>query len=79
MPPKQAAEGTTAAEGNPAAPAAEKDPAAATTESKEPEDPIQTPEELAFHAPIYLGLTILAVIIFPPLGAPAAFFCYKVK
>nr|KAF6411341.1 PMIS2 transmembrane protein [Rousettus aegyptiacus] len=77
MPPKQAAEGTTAAEGNPAAPAAEKDPAAATTESKEQEDPIQTPEELAFHAPIYLGLTILAVIIFPPLGAPAAFFCYK--
>lgn len=62
----------------PAVPAAKNDPAT-PPEAKESEDPIQSPEELAFHAPIYLCLTILAVIIFPPLGLPAVFFCYKVK
>ncbi|ELK05781.1 hypothetical protein PAL_GLEAN10000942 [Pteropus alecto] len=82
MPPKHAAappaaENTPAAADDPAAPAAENDPATPATEAKEPEDPIQTPEELAFHAPTYLFLTILAVIMFPPLGLPAAFFCYK--
>uniref|UniRef100_A0A452V2Y1 PMIS2 transmembrane protein n=1 Tax=Ursus maritimus TaxID=29073 RepID=A0A452V2Y1_URSMA len=35
---------------------------------EKPPQETQTPEELAFYAPNYLCLTILAAIIFPPLG-----------
>ncbi|XP_075392791.1 transmembrane protein PMIS2 [Tenrec ecaudatus] len=43
-----------------------------------PED-LQTAEERDFYAPNYLYLTILSVILFFPLGIPAAFFCYQVQ
>lgn len=47
---------------------------------KQPQKPTeQTPEELAFYAPDHKCLTILAIILFLPLGLPAAFFSYKVK
>uniref|UniRef100_A0A8C0L2L7 PMIS2 transmembrane protein n=1 Tax=Canis lupus dingo TaxID=286419 RepID=A0A8C0L2L7_CANLU len=42
-----------------------------------PPEITQTPEELAFYAPNYIYLTILAVITFPPLGLLAVFFSYK--
>ena len=68
------------AEAPPAAgapPVAEAPPAA--EDSKKPPEITQTPEELAFYAPNYIYLTILAVITFPPLGLLAVFFSYKVK
>ncbi|KAM8963284.1 transmembrane protein PMIS2 [Lycaon pictus] len=66
------------AEAPPAAgapPVAEAPPAA--EDSKKPPEITQTPEELAFYAPNYIYLTILAVITFPPLGLLAVFFSYK--
>ncbi|XP_066206311.1 transmembrane protein PMIS2 [Saccopteryx leptura] len=76
MPPKQ----------DPGAPAAPDAPDAldAPPTTKTPPEVIefwqetkQTPEELAFYAPEYLCLTILAVILFFPLGLVAAYFSYK--
>ncbi|KAM5207549.1 LOW QUALITY PROTEIN: transmembrane protein PMIS2 [Hipposideros larvatus] len=47
---------------------------------KQPEEhTAQTPEELAFYAPNHKCLTILAIILFLPLGLPAAFFSYKTQ
>uniref|UniRef100_A0A8C4PFJ9 PMIS2 transmembrane protein n=1 Tax=Equus asinus asinus TaxID=83772 RepID=A0A8C4PFJ9_EQUAS len=43
----------------------------------EEQEPKQTEEELAFYAPSYVCMTVLAVILFPPLGLPAIFFSYK--
>uniref|UniRef100_A0A8C6ASV8 Uncharacterized protein n=1 Tax=Monodon monoceros TaxID=40151 RepID=A0A8C6ASV8_MONMO len=37
----------------------------------EPQGSVQTPEELAFHAPDYLCMTIIGILLFPPLGLPA--------
>lgn len=75
-----AAKGPPAAGGPPAArvPPVAGGPPAAGAPEKPPEE-TQTPEELAFYAPNYLCLTILAVILFPPLGLIAIFFSYKVK
>ncbi|XP_045297199.1 transmembrane protein PMIS2 [Leopardus geoffroyi] len=75
MPPKPA---PPAAGGPPASKgaAAAGGPPAAGAPEKPPEE-TQTPEELAFYAPNYLCLTILAVILFPPLGLIAIFFSYK--
>ncbi|EHB13991.1 hypothetical protein GW7_18364, partial [Heterocephalus glaber] len=39
--------------------------------------PKQTPEELAFYAPNYLCLTLLAIVFCPPLGLISVYFCYK--
>uniref|UniRef100_A0A8C3VV80 PMIS2 transmembrane protein n=1 Tax=Catagonus wagneri TaxID=51154 RepID=A0A8C3VV80_9CETA len=39
--------------------------------------PEQTPEEMSFYAPNYLCLSIVALIIFPPLGIPAIIFSRK--
>uniref|UniRef100_A0A2K5KNE8 PMIS2 transmembrane protein n=1 Tax=Cercocebus atys TaxID=9531 RepID=A0A2K5KNE8_CERAT len=44
---------------------------------KEPQEPTQTAEELAFYAPNYLCLTIFAVLLFPPFGLPALYFSYQ--
>ncbi|XP_058530104.1 transmembrane protein PMIS2, partial [Ochotona princeps] len=41
------------------------------------EEEKQTPEELAFYAPNYLCLVILAIILFFPLGVAACYFCKK--
>lgn len=54
-------------------------PPIAPVEAKQSQEPIQTAEELAFYAPSHMCLTILAIITFPPLGIPAAFFSYQVK
>lgn len=70
MPPKPAA-------GAPPAPGAPLAPGAPPDEAK-PQGPVQTPEELAFHAPDYLCMTIIGILLFPPLGLPAGFFCHKV-
>ncbi|XP_060042451.1 transmembrane protein PMIS2 [Erinaceus europaeus] len=37
----------------------------------------QTEEELRFYAPDYLVLTVLAALLFPPLGFVAVYFCYQ--
>ncbi|XP_076989740.1 transmembrane protein PMIS2 [Tamandua tetradactyla] len=46
-------------------------------EAKKSDEPTQTPEELAFYAPSYLVLTLIAVILFFPLGLIAVYFSYK--
>ncbi|XP_065754416.1 transmembrane protein PMIS2 [Phocoena phocoena] len=71
MPPKPAA-------GAPPTPGAPLAPGAPPDEAK-PQGPVQTPEELAFHAPDYLCMTIIGILLFPPLGLPAGFFCHKTK
>ncbi|KAM8774767.1 transmembrane protein PMIS2 [Rhynchonycteris naso] len=76
MPPKQDPDA-------PAAPADSDAPDAPPTTKTSPEvievrqETTQTPEELAFYAPDYFFLTILAVILFFPLGLIAAYFSYK--
>ncbi|XP_047565622.1 transmembrane protein PMIS2 [Lutra lutra] len=75
MPPKQAPADAEAPADAGAPPAAGAQPATDTPE-KPPKEP-QTPEELAFYAPNYLCLTILAILLFPPLGLIAVFFTYK--
>ncbi|VFV40606.1 riken cdna 4930479m11 gene [Lynx pardinus] len=59
------------------APPAAGGPLASKGAPEKPPEKTQTPEELAFYAPNYLCLTILAVILFPPLGLIAIFFSYK--
>uniref|UniRef100_A0A8C6FFW2 PMIS2 transmembrane protein n=1 Tax=Moschus moschiferus TaxID=68415 RepID=A0A8C6FFW2_MOSMO len=44
-----------------------------------PPEITQTTEELLFYAPDYLCLTIVAIILFPPLGIPALLFSRKTK
>ncbi|XP_045428322.1 transmembrane protein PMIS2 [Pipistrellus kuhlii] len=39
--------------------------------------PTQTAEEVAFYAPNYICLTILAIICFFPLGCLAMYFSHK--
>ncbi|XP_068383220.1 transmembrane protein PMIS2 [Eschrichtius robustus] len=64
--------------GSPPAPVAPPAPGAPPDEAK-PQGPVQTPEELAFYAPDYLCMTVIGILLFPPLGLPAAFFCHKTK
>uniref|UniRef100_A0A2K6LZG0 PMIS2 transmembrane protein n=1 Tax=Rhinopithecus bieti TaxID=61621 RepID=A0A2K6LZG0_RHIBE len=52
-------------------------PGAPAEVPKEPQEPTQTPEELAFYAPNYLCLTIFAVLLFPPFGLAALYFSYQ--
>ncbi|XP_045702608.1 transmembrane protein PMIS2 [Phyllostomus hastatus] len=63
--------------GDPAAPAAPADPAAPPVEAEKPEEPTQTVAELAFYAPNYKCLTLLAIILFLPLGLLAVYFSHK--
>lgn len=51
----------------------------ATNVPPEEDESTQTPEEIAFYAPSYITLTILALICFLPLGLLAVIFSYKVK
>nr|KAF6407744.1 PMIS2 transmembrane protein [Molossus molossus] len=51
--------------------------APATTTAPPADESTQTPEEIAFYAPSYITLTILALICFFPLGLLAAIFSYK--
>ena len=62
-------------------PASGEPPAAPGQPGAEAQPPVitQTREELLFYAPDYLCLTIVAVILFPPLGIPALIFCVKVN
>ncbi|XP_058281365.1 transmembrane protein PMIS2 isoform X1 [Hylobates moloch] len=52
-------------------------PGAPAEVPKEPQEPTQTPEELAFYAPNYLCLTIFAILLFPPFGLAALYFSYQ--
>ncbi|XP_070255020.1 transmembrane protein PMIS2 [Myotis yumanensis] len=55
-------------------------PAAADVPHEEDQklpEPTQTAEELAFYAPNYICLTVLATICFFPLGLPAIYFSHK--
>lgn len=61
------------------APGAPPAPGASPEAPKGDAKPIQTPEELTFHATNDLYLTVMAVLFFPPLGLLAVFFCHKVK
>ncbi|XP_032105433.1 transmembrane protein PMIS2-like [Sapajus apella] len=75
-----AAPGDPAAAGAPAAPGAPADPGApgAPAEApQEPQEPTQTPEELAFYAPNHICLTIFAIFLFPPLGLAALYFSHQ--
>ncbi|KAM6223706.1 transmembrane protein PMIS2 [Rhynchocyon petersi] len=63
-------------------PAAADAPAAAGDAQEKPKapaepEPDQTAEELAFYAPDYFYLSIIAALLFPPLGIPGAYFSYK--
>ncbi|XP_044788174.1 transmembrane protein PMIS2 [Bubalus bubalis] len=62
-------------------PAPGEPPAAPGQPGAEAQPPVitQTREELLFYAPDYLCLTIVAVILFPPLGIPALIFCVKTR
>ena len=71
--------GDPAAPATPAAPANPADPAAPPVEADKLQEPTQTVEELAFYAPNYKCLTILAIILFLPLGLLALFFSHQVK
>ncbi|KAM5297469.1 transmembrane protein PMIS2 [Glossophaga mutica] len=71
---------------DPAAPAAPANPANAATpaapaappgEGEKLEVPTQTIEELAFYAPDYKCLTVLAIILFLPLGLLALYFSHQ--
>ncbi|XP_073081694.1 transmembrane protein PMIS2 [Manis javanica] len=59
------------------APGAPPAPGASPEAPKGDAKPIQTPEELTFHATNDLYLTVMAVLFFPPLGLLAVFFCHK--
>ncbi|XP_045041319.1 transmembrane protein PMIS2 [Desmodus rotundus] len=69
--------GDPAAPATPAAPANPADPAAPPVEADKLQEPTQTVEELAFYAPNYKCLTILAIILFLPLGLLALFFSHQ--
>ena len=62
-------------------PAPGQPPAAPGEPGAEAQPPVitQTKEELLFYAPDYLCLTIVAVILFPPLGITALVFSVKVN
>nr|XP_054321500.1 transmembrane protein PMIS2 isoform X1 [Pongo pygmaeus] len=53
-------------------------PGAPAEVPKEPQQPTQTPEELAFYAPNHLCLTIFGILLFPPLGLAALYFSHQV-
>ncbi|XP_055096031.1 transmembrane protein PMIS2 isoform X3 [Symphalangus syndactylus] len=61
----------------PGAPLTTGGPGAPAEVPKEPQEPTQTPEELAFYAPNYLCLTIFAILLFPPFGLAALYFSYQ--
>ncbi|XP_054321502.1 transmembrane protein PMIS2 isoform X2 [Pongo pygmaeus] len=52
-------------------------PGAPAEVPKEPQQPTQTPEELAFYAPNHLCLTIFGILLFPPLGLAALYFSHQ--
>ncbi|DAA19794.1 TPA: hypothetical protein BOS_17344 [Bos taurus] len=60
-------------------PAPGQPPAAPGEPGAEAQPPVitQTKEELLFYAPDYLCLTLVAVILFPPLGITALVFSVK--
>uniref|UniRef100_A0A673VK35 PMIS2 transmembrane protein n=1 Tax=Suricata suricatta TaxID=37032 RepID=A0A673VK35_SURSU len=82
MPPKRAPPAKDAPLDKDVPPAKDAPPAGAPPAADAPQKPLeerQTPEELAFYAPNYMCLTILAVIVFPPLGLIAIFFSHKTQ
>ncbi|KAI2590403.1 transmembrane protein PMIS2 isoform 2 [Homo sapiens] len=73
-PPTTGDPGASAAPGSPTTTGG---PGAPAEVPQEPQEPTQTPEELAFYAPNYLCLTIFAILLFPPFGLAALYFSYE--
>nr|XP_045368886.1 transmembrane protein PMIS2 [Camelus bactrianus] len=81
MPPKPAPEAPPAPDAPPApgAPPASGAPPAPEVPPSAAQEPTQSPEELAFYAPDYFYMTIVAALLFPPLGIPAILFSRKTE